>query len=84
MGRKFVYRLTVEKDKNGKGSCVQVYSSSEMLSATQPKWNLIYTKCFEQILNRQGIAASKGDVLFTGTKKNGSYVEAGELSSEGH
>jgi hypothetical protein len=77
-------RLTIGKSKNDKGSCVNVYSSSEMMNGEQtnfiPKWNLLYTKCFNHILNRQGISAVNGDVLFTGTRKNGNYVKSSDLT----
>lgn len=64
-------RMQVTKNPVGGGSCVSVFSSSEMMNNKSPLWNLLKQSCFNVALREQGISASEGDVLFTGTKKNG-------------
>lgn len=71
-------RLLIEKNSSG-GCCTRIYSSSQMLNNVTPKWNVIYTKCFDKFLFKQGIEASEGDVLFTATKRNGKYVKTADI-----
>ena len=75
-------RMKIEQPSGNSaaGSNVSFFSSSEMMQAGNhqltPKWNLIYTLHLNSRLAKQGLAASQGDVLFSGTKLNG--LEVGE------
>jgi hypothetical protein len=75
-------RMTVD-NRNAGGSIVHIYSASEMekdaKGISKPKWNLIHTQKCQTTFSKQGISASSGDVLFTGTKKNGVDVKPEDL-----
>lgn len=73
-------RMRVIKNPVGSGSCVSIFSSSEMLNEKTPLWNLLRQSCFTVPLYEQGIAASEGDVIFTGTKRNGNELREEFLS----
>lgn len=72
-------RLQIVPDSTGSGCTAYAYSSSQMLSSKQPLWNLLYTHHFDTPLNKQGLIAAGGDVVFTGTTLNGKFVEADDL-----
>lgn len=74
-------RMKVEEisDFMGKKTQVSIYSASSAAIDTtgnvRPIWNLLLSKKVSKSLIRQGILAQQGDVLFTGTRKNGNYVD---------
>ncbi len=72
-------RLQIMPDSIGTGCTAYAYSSSEMLNSGQALWNLLYTQHFDIPLNKQGLIAAGGDVVFTGTKLNGKYIDAADL-----
>lgn len=77
----------LEFNGDGNRPCLAAYSSSELGADAKPRWRLLHAECFTRGLPYQGLFSQWGDVLFTGTKKNGAYVLGSELShasSSGH
>ena len=69
-------RMRIER-KNA-GCSVELYSCSEMERDAHgkitPKWNSLFSTYFNNYLNKQGVAATGGDILFSGTRINGTAI----------
>lgn len=61
-------RMFVTTDAQG-STCVVAYSASEVAANGVPAWKALTTECYDRPLHYQGLAAERGDVLFSGTRK---------------
>ncbi len=80
-------QLAVTDSSGNFPTVVHVFSSSEMQlnnngTYTLPKWNLLTTETFNCPLIKQGIMATEGDVLFTGTKRNGMAINKEDMTGK--
>ncbi|MBI3555077.1 MAG: hypothetical protein HY074_02285 [Deltaproteobacteria bacterium] len=62
-------------------TCVAAFSASQLDLAGRPDWQWLTARCFNGQLDREGLSAQWGDVLFVATKRNGAPVLAGQLSA---
>ncbi len=72
-------RLTSWPNPDDGGTCVSLMTSSELEAPGQPRWTPLKTHCFDVRLPRQGLAASRGDVLFVRARLNDRPLSAGAL-----
>jgi hypothetical protein len=73
-------RLEVEPREGGR-SCAEAYSASEIGADGSPSWKRLAGECFEARLERQGVSAKDGDVLFVRTRLNGAAVSGAALQA---